>query len=304
MNHIPLISIAMATHNGAKYITAQLDSILSQTYSNIEIVIVDDASTDKTLQIIREYQTQYNNIKLIQNQSNIGVVKSFTKAINSSSGEYIALSDQDDIWLKYKLQQLVDNIGEAVLIHSDALLIDKNQNLISHSHMQYSKFKHYNNFSDYLLGNNVTGCCCMFKRSFWVQIQPIPDGFYVHDHYLSLMASLYGSIKYYPKALVKYRQHNTNMIGAKIHKYDEFISHLQKIKNSIVLLSQCKFTAEYRTELNNAINYYDALINSQVVSLQQLRWIYKHVPFKKFIGFVLCTFFGKTIAKILYNKFR
>src|SRR4051812_17962871 len=98
-----LVSVAMATYNGARYVAEQLDSILQQTYSLIEIVVVDDGSKDETVEIIKEYQAQHPCIRLYQNEINIGVNKTFEKAISYCSGEYIALSDQDDIWMPEKV---------------------------------------------------------------------------------------------------------------------------------------------------------------------------------------------------------
>lgn len=304
-NEPPLISIAMATYNGDKYLSTQLNSILTQTYTNIEIIIVDDASTDKTIQIICEYQLKYNNrIKLIQNQSNLGVVRSFSKAIDTCVGEFIALSDQDDIWFTDKLSLLINNIGEALLIHSDAIVVKDNGELISCSHRRYSRLNSSKYFVDYLLGNNVTGCCAMFRRSFWEQIRPIPEDFYVHDHYLALMTSFYHGIKYYPKPLVYYRQHVSNTIGAKTKDYGVFIKQLHKIKHSMIALSGNIMLTEYDSDINKAIIYYDALILCKRVSITQLLWIYEHLPFRKFVGFIVCSMFGKTIAKFLYNKLR
>jgi len=95
--YIKIVSVAIATHNGERYLAEQLDSILSQTYSNLEIVIVDDDSVDNTLNIIKNYQEKFSNIKLIKNIINLGVVKSFELAINNCNGEFIVLADQDDV---------------------------------------------------------------------------------------------------------------------------------------------------------------------------------------------------------------
>ena len=110
-----LVSVAMATYNGEKYLVEQLDSILTQTHPIYEIIIVDDGSSDKTLDILNSYQDKFGNIKVYPNSENLGVVKSFERAIMLTSGDYIALSDQDDVWSNDKIAKLVDALGDIYL---------------------------------------------------------------------------------------------------------------------------------------------------------------------------------------------
>src|SRR5688572_22956866 len=95
------VSVALCTYNGANFIGEQLQSICSQTMSPNEIVICDDASTDKTISCIREIKNNYPAIdwKIVKNTSNLGYVKNFEQAISLASGDIIFLSDQDDVWL-------------------------------------------------------------------------------------------------------------------------------------------------------------------------------------------------------------
>ena len=98
MINYPLISIAIATYNGEKYLEEQLDSIYAQTYKNIEVIVTDDCSSDKTVEILKKYYKSHG-LKYVINETNLGFVKNFEKAISLCRGDYIALSDQDDIWL-------------------------------------------------------------------------------------------------------------------------------------------------------------------------------------------------------------
>ena len=102
MNEDVMISIAMATFNGEKYLREQIDSILAQTHQNFELVICDDCSTDGTAGILREYETQDSRIRVYVNERNIGFKKKFERAISLCKGEYIALSDQDDVWRPWR----------------------------------------------------------------------------------------------------------------------------------------------------------------------------------------------------------
>lgn len=245
-----LISIAMATYNGENYLAEQLDSILNQTHTNIEIVIVDDCSKDTTIEIIKFYKQKYPCIKLYHNEKNNGVVRSFEKAINLCSGDYIALSDQDDVWFPYKLEELLNNIGNNLLIHSDAILVDEKMNVITKSHFDCVKERSKLTYVDYLISNNVTGCTMMFSRKLAELAMPIPNEFYIHDHYLAIVASFYGTIKLLDEPLVYYRQHGLNSIGAARPDFNQFLIGCKAKADSLKsLLSMTQFKNNWQIEL-------------------------------------------------------
>jgi glycosyltransferase involved in cell wall biosynthesis len=98
----PLVSIAMTTYNGEKFLIKQLDSLVNQTYHNIEIIIVDDCSSDKTLNILNQYSKENSNIQILANEKNIGLHNNFEKALKHCKGDYIALCDQDDFGMLKK----------------------------------------------------------------------------------------------------------------------------------------------------------------------------------------------------------
>ena len=250
LNKAPLISVAMATYDGSPYLTQQLESIFNQTYKNIELIIVDDCSRDNTIQIIQQFQQRYPSITLMQNPVNAGVVKSFEKAIGMCNGEYIALADQDDIWYLNKLQVLIENINDNLLIHSDATLIDQGGTVIAHSHFAAAKTCNKATFVDYLISNNVTGCTCLFPRQLVKLALPFPKYFYSHDHYLALVASFHGKIKLIDEPLVYYRQHANNVIGAARPKVSQFFIECKKKADSYsALLNLDAFRANQQIEL-------------------------------------------------------
>lgn len=101
----------MATYNGEKYIREQIDSILTQSVQDFEIVVCDDCSSDSTVKILREYEKKDSRIKIFVNEKNLGFLKNFEKAVSLCSGEKIAFSDQDDIWTKDHLDVLQNAFG-------------------------------------------------------------------------------------------------------------------------------------------------------------------------------------------------
>src|ERR1035437_7615564 len=100
------ISVAMATYNGEAFLKEQLESIYSQTVQPFEVIVIDDGSRDSTICILEKYQKQ-RGLKYFVNTENKGVNYSFSRAISACVGEYIALSDQDDVWNDTKLETLL-----------------------------------------------------------------------------------------------------------------------------------------------------------------------------------------------------
>lgn len=213
MSHA-LVSIALCTYNGAKYLRRQLDTLVGQTYPAIEIVAVDDGSTDDTVAILNEYAGRYPFIKIYQNPQNLDYVKNFERAIGLCTGAYIALADQDDIWDTDKLQLLVDNIGDNALIYHDSEFVDEQGVSLNKKLSQFRNFYAGNNANVFLLENCVSGHALLFKRELLTYFAGFNTVIF-HDHWLAYIASNSGGITYIPQTLVKYRQHtqaNTNML--------------------------------------------------------------------------------------------
>ena len=115
MTYMPKISVVMCTYNGGKYLKEQLDSILEQSYPVDEIIIQDDCSTDDTVDILRGYEKKYDNIHVYVNEKNLGFTENFWSVLGRAVNEYIAISDQDDIWLPDKIERQMNKIGDRFL---------------------------------------------------------------------------------------------------------------------------------------------------------------------------------------------
>lgn len=108
----PKVSVVMCTYNGERYLREQLDSIVAQTYPIHELIIQDDRSTDNTVGILQEYARKYPYIRLYRNERNLGFNQNFRQAILKATGDFIAVCDQDDIWLPEKIARQVEAIGD------------------------------------------------------------------------------------------------------------------------------------------------------------------------------------------------
>jgi len=227
-----LISIAMCTYNGERFIEEQIDSILNQSYTNFELIITDDCSSDKTIEIIKKYQLDDKRIKLHQNEHNLGFVKNFEKAISLCSGRYIALADQDDIWKEDKLKEFIESIGDNVLIYSDALLIDEHSKETGEELIRPDKhLVSGSNNRAFILENCVSGNTLMFKRELLDHILPIPEDISFHDIWIAFVASTYGSITYTEESMTYYRRYSEQITKTREKNYENFFDRFEKKKN-------------------------------------------------------------------------
>lgn len=226
------ISVAIATYNGEKYLRQQLDSIYHQSLLPFEVIVCDDCSTDNTLSILQNYHEKHGLIYYI-NEINLGYAKNFEKAISLCNGEYISLSDQDDLWLENKLLVLYDNIkkiesanpNKAVLVHSEAMVVDHNLNVIKNKFIG-KKIGLRTGINNLLFYNaKVQGSSILFNSTFKDFLLPIPDTIHHYDFYASIVSETLGIRHFVPTPLLLYRQHDNNQVGAgdlnkssKVHK--------------------------------------------------------------------------------------
>lgn len=259
------ISVVLCTFNGEQYIIEQLRSIEEQSVTPFEVIIVDDNSADTTKRKIQEYIVHSKlNIKFIANEKRRGVVQNFEYALSLARGEYIALSDQDDIWLKNKLELSLskimqiekDNINTPILVHSDMMVVNENLDIRYESFMKCEGFENKENEpAKYLCVHNyITGCTMMFNRKALDLVLPFPKNALLHDWWIALAVSICGRIGFINNKTVMYRQHSSNVVGA--HKY---IS-LQGFYNACKFQKRLSRIEELLLQLQDAINYKNSLL--------------------------------------------
>ena len=202
-----MISVCMVTYNGAKYIREQLDSIITQLDKKDEIIISDDGSSDETLNIIESYKD--SRIFLFKNSFN-NVVLNFEFVIGKSKGDYIFLTDQDDIWHKDKVKSYMDcflkkpNIS---LLLSNIQIIDKYG---IHLDRLFYKNKFSDNLFKNLIKNNFIGCTMAFTKATKNIILPFPKVIAMHDWWIGSCCKIHGRVFFIDKKLHFYRRHDTN----------------------------------------------------------------------------------------------
>ncbi len=202
------VSVCMATYNGANYIKEQLESILSQLDFDDEIIISDDNSTDTTVSIIKSFSD--DRIKLIVNREKLGYTKNFENALNQVSGDYIFLSDQDDVWYNNKVSKMKVALKKSFMVVSNAEIVDSNLNQINPSHFELHGTK--KGFFINFLMTRYIGACMAFRRDVLIKALPFPDNQNLcpHDYWLALISEFYYNVYLIKEPLIKYRRHSTN----------------------------------------------------------------------------------------------
>lgn len=297
---MPKITILLSTYNGEEYLKEQLDSLFIQTYKNIEIIVRDDASSDKTLEILKYY-----DIKLLSSDVNLGIKKSFETllryACENSDAEYFMFCDQDDVWNNDKIEKTLEEMQELeklygnnipLLVHTDLEVVDENLKIISSSMWKYEYIlPQYNTFNRLLIQNTITGCTMMINRELAKKSLDIPEEAIMHDWWIGLIASCFGKISYLEESTIKYRQHGKNTIGTEgkknkiirkalglLNKKNEYINHID------INISQAKgFLKLFNSKLDiNKINLLESFSTiKKKTFFERKRIIIKHNLFKQ-----------------------
>ncbi|HYC29606.1 MAG TPA: glycosyltransferase family 2 protein [Chitinophagaceae bacterium] len=205
----PLISVVMCTFNGEKYLVQQLDSILAQDYTPLELIICDDVSTDGTVSILQQYAARDNRIKVYVNERNLGYNRNFEQAIRLASADWIAIADQDDIWLPGKLTSLYQCIEEGtLLVHSYNAEFKNNDPSVTFVNRSRLRFKG-DNVRELFFYNTVSGHTMLLHKKLLAAALPVPAGVY-YDWWIGINAAVQGRVILNYKALVLHRQHSSN----------------------------------------------------------------------------------------------
>lgn len=204
------VSVALATYNGAAFIAAQLDSILPQLGEDDQIVVVDDGSTDETVDRIARYADR--RIEIFPNATNQGVLASFERALAAARHEIVFLCDQDDVWLPGKVDAVCARFTSdprVLLVLSDAEVIDDGGRILERSFMALrGGFRA--GFGATLVRNRYLGCTMAMRRRLLGWALPIPRDVPMHDMWLGSLAALLGRVEFIDRALVQYRRHAGN----------------------------------------------------------------------------------------------
>jgi glycosyltransferase involved in cell wall biosynthesis len=199
-------SVILASCEGERYIAEQLGSILPQLAAEDEVVVSDDASTDRTPEIVAGLRDP--RIRLVLSRSRAGYVRNFQRAFDMSRGDPVYFSDQDDIWLPNKIALTDLALRSSEMVASDAIVVDEDLHVLQQS---YFSLRGSSNFSPgaIFLKPPIIGATLACRRLYLTSLLPVPDGL-PHDFWLSINAALDRSLAVLDTPLIMYRRHSNN----------------------------------------------------------------------------------------------
>ena len=260
MTGVMKVLVLMSTYNGEKYIKEQVESILAQEGVDVFLLVRDDGSKDKTCEILDEYARTYENIEVIKAE-NVGFVKSFSNLAEMAQDDrfmvdYYAFSDQDDVWMPYKLKTACENLDKKdqdkpLLFSSNSLLVDSKLNKVGMFH-ENEPFRTKENV---MLYSTEQGCTMVFNKRALELYNLFPPSACWHDRYLCLICNFMGEMFYTHEPLVNYRLHENNVLG-------KSMTLIQRIENDLLLFLKENSNSNYNMVLEFYMCYKSYLSNS------------------------------------------
>ena len=239
------ISVACCVYNGADFLDMQLRSLVAQTVQPHEIVIVDDASSDRSVAIAEAFARDMRpmlEVRVKRNVANQGVAANFEKAIGLTTGDLVFLCDQDDVWHRSRVEKVCAQFAarpDLSLLHSDARLIGDDGGALGCSLFEALEFgrrerslvREGSAFRALLVRNLVTGATAAFRRSVFHAARPFPRH-WIHDEWLAIIAATTGRVDFLDEALIDYRQHSANQIGMRKLRWSDKLQRLSVSRGS------------------------------------------------------------------------
>lgn len=225
--------ILLACYQGERFLPAQLESLLYQSFQDFRILARDDGSTDKTSAILEEYSQRYpDKITVIPSGKRLGVVDNFNALLEHANADVIFFCDQDDIWehdkVELTMEKFQGNSKMPLLVHTDLQIVDENANAMHRSFWEYSNLDPHkgNAFNRVLVQNHATGCTMAINKALKDLAYPIPKEAIMHDWWISLIASACGKTEAIETQTIRYRQHASNTLGARTIGWKEGLKKL------------------------------------------------------------------------------
>ncbi|WP_455714078.1 glycosyltransferase family 2 protein, partial [Anaerosporobacter sp.] len=263
------VLVLLSTYNGEQYIIEQLDSIMNQSYPNIEVLVRDDGSSDNTVSIIKEYIKSHNRVRLYCG-TNLGVQGSFFDLLKKApiDRDYYAFCDQDDVWLEEKVEKAVTileqydrdfGFNEPKLYCSKVQCVNNELQPIS-TGISYKRVRI--SLGNALVENMCIGCTSMLNQALVLKIlHDLPSFSIMHDFWIYLVASTFGRVIYDDNAYILYRQHENNVVGMSSTKYKNYLRRIHNYR---------KHQGQLTKQAQEFLDLYDDIPNEKVELIKLL----------------------------------
>ena len=282
---MPEIDILLAAYNGEKFIAEQIDSILGQTFQDFRLLIRDDGSSDNTPAIIEEYARKFpGKIEIVHDDVLCkNPYKNFMELLKHAKADYVMFSDQDDVWLPYKIQVSLWHIKDAerrnpglpVYVFSGLHVVDENLQSMNRFIILSVDRTEYKRFTNLLMSNIVPGCTSIFNKALYSKSKGYTDGIpFGHDSFLSALTATCGVLEHIPAAMILYRQHKNNKsgymgVGGGHGYFVSWLIKLRKLRYSGVRM-KCEFLRKNYSDIISPekmeeLNKFEALLNRNKV---------------------------------------
>nr|WP_240155062.1 glycosyltransferase family 2 protein [Chitinophaga sp. Cy-1792] len=249
----------MATYNGEKYISEQIQSIINQDYPEWHILVRDDGSKDRTVEIVRGFIKKYpGKISLVEdNERGLGSSGNFYRLMQHAKAPYIMLSDQDDVWMNDKITVTMNKLAEMeqhfgnnipLLVFTDLSVVNNSLTVINPSFWKAQALdpeicrKTYKTVAQ----STITGCTVMINKKALEYIFPVPIQSMQHDHWMGIVIGYHGKTDYINRPTIYYRQHQHNDVGMKEINAGYLLSKWNRVYG---MYKEC-YLLKYRAKLN------------------------------------------------------
>lgn len=289
------VEVLLATFNGEKFIAHQLDSLFQQTYSNFNILVRDDGSSDNTVSILEKYAAQFpGKIQFIKDEKkNVGATQNFAILLEQSTADYIFFCDQDDIWMKDKIELSLKKItaleqGNSripCMVYADMKSIDEHGEVISESvWKQLHLHPRFFTLNRLLVQNIPHGCTMVINKAMKALTLPIPSEAILHDHWIALLSVISGRYEAIEQPLVLLRDHAQNVTRKKTtwtNKLKRYFSNLIsgetyehyiniRVQQAQALLNRTQSVNS--NEQNNALSEFIRLSTTHGLERKRILW--------------------------------
>lgn len=233
-NNSKTVSVVMCTYNGDRFLRQQLDSIVNQTFSIYELIIQDDQSTDSTWEILKEYESKYSYVHIYQNEQRRNINDNFFTAINRAGGDFIAISDQDDIWELNKLEVQIDSIGDNWLSSGFSKPFSADTSIEIHFDDRVPNYT----LERMIYVGMTPGHTMLIRRNLIDKISELDrwKTYFMYDRLIQMVAAAYGKIQFCNVVLVNNRRHVSAATYTPAQNYQRSLKNIvASIKRTVLL---------------------------------------------------------------------